>query len=82
MQGLKTGNSKSIMKIEEKRETVIRVVEDREIPREDDTMVVDAEEFPKKSDEEKREIKMMIRKFWTHVGKAHEEAACAAGELA
>ena len=23
----------------------------------------------------------MLQKFWTHVQKAHEEAACAAGEL-
>ena len=35
MQGVKTGNSKTIMKIEEKREGVIRVTEDKDIPMEE-----------------------------------------------
>ena len=81
MQGVKTGNSKTIMKIEEKREGVIRVIEDRDIPMEDDTTVVDADKIEGKSEEEKKEIKRMLWKFWGHIQKAHKEAACAAGEL-
>ena len=60
---------------------MIRVIEDRDIPMEDDMTVVDADKIEGKSEEEKREIKRMLRKFWGHVKKAHEEAACAAGEL-
>ena len=36
------------MKIEEKRETVIRVIKDKEMPREEDTTVVDAEKLASK----------------------------------
>ena len=81
MQGVKTGDSKSIMKTEEKRAGIIRTIEDREIPLEDDTEVVDLEQMKNKMQEEKMEVKRMLRKFWTHVSKAHEEVACAAGEL-
>ena len=81
MQGVNTGNSKTIMKIEEKREGVIRVIEDKDILAEDDTTVVDPEKLKGKTEEEKKEVKRMLRKFWSHVEKAHEEAACAAGEL-
>ena len=81
MQGVKTGNSKTIMKIEEKREGVIRVIEDKDIPEEEDTTVVDPDKLKGKTAAEKKEIKKMLRKFWTHVQKAHEEAACVAGEL-
>ena len=81
MLGVKTGNSKTIMEIEEKREGVIRIIEDRDIPAEDDTKVIDPEKLEGKTEEEKKEVKRMLRKFWSHVQKAHEEAACAAGEL-
>ena len=81
MQGIKMGNNKTIMKIEEKREGVIRVIEDKDIPEEEDTMVVDPDKLEGKMTAEKKEIKRMLRKFWTDIQKAHEEAACAAGEL-
>ena len=81
MQGVKTGNSKTIMKIEEKREWVIRVVEDKDIPEEDDTEVVDPEQLKGKTEEEKKEEKRMLWKFWSHVQKAHEEAASTAGDF-
>ena len=81
MLGVKTGDSKAIMEIEEKREGVIRVIEDKDIPAEDDTTVVDPEKLKGKTEEEKKEVKMMLRKFWSHIQKAHTEAACAAGEL-
>ena len=60
MQGVKTGNSKTIMKIEEKREGVIRVVEDKDIPEEEDTTVVDPDKLEGKTAEEKKEIKRML----------------------
>ena len=81
MLGVKTGDSKTIMEIEEKREGVIRVIEDKDIPAEDDTTVIDPEKLKGKTEEEKKEVKMMLRKFWSHIEKAHTEAACAAGEL-
>ena len=81
MLGVKTANSKMIMKIEEKQEGVIRVIEEKDIPAEDDTTVVDPEKLKGKTEEEKKEVKRMLRKFWSHVEKAHEEAARVAGEL-
>ena len=60
MQGIKTGNSETIMKIEEKREGMIRVIEDRDIPMEDDMAVVDADKIEGKTEEEKKEIKRML----------------------
>ena len=82
MQGVKTGDSKSIMKIEEKRTSIIRVIEERDILLEDDTEVLDPDQVEDKTDEEKKEIKQMLHKFWNHVNKAHKEMVCAAGELA
>ena len=81
MQAVKTGDSKSIMRTEEKRAGIIRMIEDRDIPVEDDTEVVHLEQMKNKTREEKMEVKRMLQKFWTHVSKAHEEAACVAGEL-
>ena len=57
------------------------MIEDKEIPIEDDIAVVDPDKIPGKTEEEKKEIKRMLRKFWLHVQKAHEEVACATGEL-
>ena len=68
MQGLKTGNSKTIMKIKEKREGVIKVIEDKEILTEDDMDVVDPDKIAGKSVEEEKEIKRILQKFWTHIG--------------
>ena len=81
MQGVKTGDSKSIMKTEEKRKGIIREIEDRDIPLEDDTEVIDPDQMEGEKDAQKKEIRRMLRKFWTHVSKAHEEMVCAAGEL-
>ena len=56
MQGVKTGNSKTIMKIEEKRKGVIRVIENKDLPMEDDMEVVDLDKIAGKTEEEKKEI--------------------------
>ena len=60
MQGVKTRDSKSIMRMEEKRAGIIRTIEDRDIPMEDDTEVVDPEQMKNKMQEEKMEVKRML----------------------
>ena len=67
------------MKTEEERAGIIWTIEDRDIPLEDDTEVVDPEQMKNKTEQEKMEVKHMLRKFWT---QAQEEATCAAGTLA
>ena len=81
MKGVKTGNSKTILKIEEKREGVVRAMEDRDLPTDTEAAGVDVDAMEGKSEEEKKEIKRMLSKFWNLVSKAHEEASCAVGEL-
>ena len=80
--GSKDGRQQVNHEIEEKRTSIIRVIEERDILLEDDTEVLDPGQVEGKMDEEKKEIKQMLHKFWNHVSKAHEEVACAAGELA
>ena len=75
------GNSKTILKIEEKREGVIRAVEDCELPTDTEMAGVDVDVMKEKSEDKNKEIKCMLSKFWNHVSKAHEETSCAAGEL-
>ena len=75
------GNSKTILKIEEKREGVVRAMEDRDLPMDMEAVGVDVDAMEGKSEEEKKEIKRMLSKFWNHVSKAHEEVSCAVAEL-
>ena len=51
------------------------------MPMDTEAAGVDVDAMEGKSEEEKKEIKCMLSKFWNHVSKAHEEASCAAGEL-
>ena len=81
MKGVKMGNSKTMLKIEEKREGVVRAMEDRDLPMDMEAMGVDVDAMEGKSEEEKKEIKRILSKFWNHVSKAHEEASCAVVEL-
>ena len=55
--------------------------EDSELP-ESAHEVLGEDSLKGKSPEEQRDIKLTIKKFFTHVEKAHEEASCAAGKLA
>ena len=80
MHGAKTGNSKDIQRIEEKRLKVQRSIEDREIPPEEE-MVEIAGPMKEKTEEEKKHVKEMIKRYWAHTAKAHEEAAAAANLL-
>ena len=81
LKGVKTGNSRNIMKAEEKKSEVLRAAEDTEIPS-DAEGVLDEDSLKGKTPEEQREIRMTIKRFFQHVSRAHEEAACAAGKLA
>ena len=80
MHGAKTGNSKDIQRIEEKRLKVQRSIEDREIPPKEE-MVEIAGPLKEKTEEEKKHVKEIIKQYWAHTAKAHEEAAAAANLL-
>ena len=81
LKGVKTGNSRNILKAEEKKSEVLRAAEDAEIPS-DAEGVLGEDSLKGKTPEEQREIKLTIKRFFQHVSRAHEEAACAAGKLA
>ena len=81
MKGVKTGNCRTIMRAEEKKEQVLKAAENKEIP-EDADAVLGEDSLKGKSPEAQRDIKMTIKRFFQHVAKSHEEAACAAGKLA
>ena len=80
MHGAKTGNSKDIQRIEEKRLKVQRSIEDREIPPKEE-MVEIVGPMKEKTEEEKKHVKEIIKRYWAHTAKAHEEAAAAANLL-
>ena len=81
MKGVKTGNCRQIWKQGEKKEQILQVAEDCEIPDSADE-VLKEDTLKGKSPEEQRDIKLTIKRYFTHVRKAHEEASCAAGKLA
>ena len=80
MKGVKTGNCRQIWKQGDKKKEVLHIAEDREIPDEAEE-VLPEDSLKGKSEEEQRDIRLTIKRFFTHVRKAHEEAACAAGKL-
>ena len=80
LKGVKTGNCRTIMKAEEKKSEVLRAAEDAEIPS-DAEGVLGEDSLKGKTPEEQREIRLTIKRFFQHVSRAHEEAACAAGKL-
>ena len=80
LKGVKTGNCRTIMKAEEKKSEVLRAAEDAEIPS-DAEGVLGEDSLKGKTPEEQRDIRLTIKRFFQHVSRAHEEAACAAGKL-
>ena len=80
MKGVKTGNCRQIWKQGDKKEEVLRIAEDREILEEAEE-VLPEDSLKGKTDEQQRDIKLTIKRYFTHVRKAHKEAACAAGKL-
>ena len=77
LHGAKTGNSKEILKIEEKRWKVERSIEQRDLTGEEEIQTF-ADTMQVKSKTEKTDVVRMVKKYFGHVAKAHEEAAAAA----
>ena len=78
--GAKTGKSKDIQRIEEKRLKVEKSIENCEIlPKED--MVAIVAPMEDRTVEKKKHVKEMIKRYWAHMTKAHEEATAAANIL-
>ena len=75
--GTKTGNSKEILRVEEKRWKVEKSIEEREISP-DEQVQTFADTMTVKSKTERAEVIQMIKRYFGHVARAHEEAASAA----
>ena len=80
MHGAKTGNSKDIQRIEEKHIKVEKSVEDREIPPKEDMAAI-AGPMEERTEEDRKHVRDMIKRYWAHTTKAHEEAAVVANIL-
>ena len=80
LKGVKTGNSKQILKKGDKKEEVLRIAEQRDIPDEAEEVLPEGS-LADKTEEEQKEIRLTIKRYFEHVRRAHEEAACAAGKL-
>ena len=74
--GMKTGNSKEILRVEEKCWKVERSIEEREISPEEQVKTF-ADMMTVKSKTERADMIHMIKCYFGHVAKAHEEAASA-----
>ena len=77
MHGAKTGNAKDLQQIEEMRIKIQKSTEDREIPPKEE-MVEIAGEMENLTLEDRKDL---IKCYWTHTTRVHEEAAVAAGIL-
>ena len=75
--GMKTGNSKEILRVEEKWWKVERSIEEREILP-DEQVQTFANMMTVKSKTERAEVVRMIKCYFGHVARVHEEAALVA----
>ena len=75
--GMKTGNSKEILWVEEKRWKVERSIEEREISP-DEQVQTFTDMMTVKSKTERADVIHMIKHYFGHVARAHEEAVSAA----
>ena len=80
MHGAKMGNAKDLQWIEEMRIKIQKSTEDREIPPKED-MVEIAGEIENRTPEDRQHVKDVIKRYWAHTTRAHEEAAAAASIL-
>ena len=80
MHGAKTGNSKDLQRIEEMRVKVLKATEDREIPPEKDLADI-AGAMENRTPEDRQHVKDLIKRYWAHTARAHEEAGAAASIL-
>ena len=77
LHGMKTGNSKEILRVEEQRWKVERSIEECEIsPEEEVKTFTDMMQVKSKTD--RVEVVRMVKWYFGHVAKVHEEAASAA----
>ena len=77
LHGTKTGNSKGILRVEEKRWKVEKSIEEREISP-DEQVQTFADTIKVKSKTDRAEVVRMVKHYFGHVARAHEEAALAA----
>ena len=77
LHGTKTGNSKEIQRVEEKRWKAEWSVEEREIIPEEEVRTF-ADTMQVKSKSARADVVLMIKRYFGHVARAHEEAASAA----
>ena len=75
--GTKTGNSKEILRVEEKRWKVERLIEEHEISP-DEQVKTFAETMTVKSKTERADVVRLIKRYFGHVAKVHEETAAVA----
>ena len=80
MHGAKTGNSKDIQRVEEKCLKVQKSVEECEIPPKEEMMDI-AGQMEERTAEDRKHVRDLIKCYWAHTSKAHEEAAAAASIL-
>ena len=74
MHGAKTGNSKDIQRVEEKCLKVQKSVEEHEIPPKEEMMDI-AGQMEEGTVEDRKHVRDLIKRYWAHTSKAHEEAA-------
>ena len=77
MHGTKTGNSKEILRVEEKRWKVERSIEEREISPEEEVKTF-ADMMQVKSKTDRAEVVRTVKRYFGHVAKVHKEAASTA----
>ena len=75
--GTKTGNSKEILRVEEKRWKVEKSIEECKISP-DEQVQTFADTMKVKSKTDRAEVVRMIKRYFEHVARAHEEVALAA----
>ena len=65
MHGAKTGNAKDLQRIEDMRIKIQKSTEDREIPPKEE-MVEIAGEMENLTPEDRKHLKDLIKRYWTH----------------
>ena len=76
----KTGNSKDLQRIEERHITVMKLMQEREISSKEE-MVDLAGPMEEASEEQKQHVKDLIKRYWAHMSRVHEEATAGASIL-
>ena len=80
LHGAKMGNYKDLQRIEERRINVMKLMEDHEISSKEEMMDL-ARPMEESLEEQKKHVKDLIKRYWVHTSRAHEEATAAASFL-